>query len=943
MIRIWIFLAFLCAINLCTGQSCINYSEKDGLPSNHVYKITQDIDGFIWIATDEGLVKYNGTEFKTFTTKDGLPTNDIWNLFPGTDGKLWYIAKSTSLGYILDDVVYDYSNEEGEVILDPIFTGFTGDKVILADSHVTHTLNENGLWQLEHYNSKKRYQNMSYLYHHKYKGLAVSQFAAPGEINAITVDNEYVKIKKSLIQKDSYARGQITDSLFATNTKDSYGFLNLNNLESTEYSYQEQLGIPYLKYGRIHLVNNKLQLTGENVVTILNDQLKPTNVIHVPSKWGSHFSFIDRENTIWVATFTDGVYKYCLDEQRIKTELEHYKINDIAQVNDQIIALVNDQGFYKYDLSTKQFKPFIESNKFLYKAQYIQHTNTAYYVTKNNIFAIKDDIVKTTTFPDVNETARSITLHDGYLYGHYTAGLNKIDPSSLEELKSYFLKGIRSKISFKNNIIVGASNGLYELQNDELTRIDKLNDFKKPVTDLLSIEDKKVLITTSGYGVYWTDLDSIHLLEGSEFLKSNNPFYKDKQLYLPTNEGIYNYQYKNGSFKLQHIWNNTNGLPTNKINGINKDSNDLLVATNQGIVHFPMDYESNQDLLNLYVESATYEASNLKLSKQVDYISNSDLHLVIKSIDYRNNQKLSYQFRLVPSQKDWVTASSSNLTFSDLNPGEYTLELRSEGINTHFNFQLKPRWYQTWWFYIAAFFTLILIVITVTKTMTKKSEKKKTKNLFQAKKLSELQLKALRSQMNPHFVFNSLTAIQYYINENDFETSDTYLVKFSRLIREFFEMSKEHLVSVDREIKLLNNYLSLEQLRFKGKLNYVFEIDPQLDRTDKLPSMLLQPIVENAVNHGVFNKETAGTVLIKFTRIDSNEIEICIVDNGKGYKATQEDGRYKSTSVLDDRLKYLRETGDWEITVKREDAFPHKKDKGHQVLFHLKKLNNENI
>jgi len=78
---------------LSTGQSCINYSEKDGLPSNHVYKITQDVHGFIWIATDEGLVKYNGTEFKTFTTKDGLPTNDIWNLFPGTDGKLWYIAK----------------------------------------------------------------------------------------------------------------------------------------------------------------------------------------------------------------------------------------------------------------------------------------------------------------------------------------------------------------------------------------------------------------------------------------------------------------------------------------------------------------------------------------------------------------------------------------------------------------------------------------------------------------------------------------------------------------------------------------------------------------------------------------------------------------------------------------------------------------------------------
>ncbi|MEP3969734.1 MAG: histidine kinase, partial [Nonlabens sp.] len=369
----------------------------------------------------------------------------------------------------------------------------------------------------------------------------------------------------------------------------------------------------------------------------------------------------------------------------------------------------------------------------------------------------------------------------------------------------------------------------------------------------------------------------------------------------------------------------------------------LLVATNKGIINLPMDFKSHQRLLDLYVETAIYNKENLKISNHVDYSSNSDLQLVIKSIDYRNNQKPAYQYRLMPTQTDWVMSSSSNLSFTDLTPGDYKLELSIDQVTNSFNFVVEPRWYQTWWFYVIAFLLFILLVVITTKTLTKKSEKKKNKELFQAKKLSELRLKALRSQMNPHFVFNSLTAIQYYINENDFETSDTYLVKFSRLIREFFEMSKEHLVSVDREIKLLSNYLSLEQLRFKGKLNYIFEIDPELDLTDRLPSMLLQPIVENAVNHGIFNKETAGTVLIKFTRIDSNEIEICIVDNGKGYKATQEDGRYKSTSVLDDRLKYLRETGDWEITVKREDAFPHKKDKGHQVLFHLKKLNNENI
>ncbi|WP_405369342.1 sensor histidine kinase [Nonlabens sp. Asnod2-A12] len=943
MIRIWIFLAFLCAINMCTGQSCINYSEKDGLPSNHVYKITQDIHGFIWIATDEGLVKYNGTEFKTFTTKDGLPTNDIWNLFPGADGKLWYIAKSTSLGYILDDVIYDYSNEQEEIILDPIFAGFTGNKVILSDSHLSHTLNDQLLWQLKYYNPKERYQNFAYLLNDTYQGLAIEKLVHKGKMAVITKDHEYISIDNSALNSDSYSRSQITDSLFVTNSFHSYAFLNLNNLMAKEYTYQEQLGIPSLKYGRIHLVNGKLQLTGENVVAILDQKLKPEKVIPIPAAWRSHFSFIDKENTIWVATFTDGIYKYSLNEQRVATQLEPYKINDITQVNDDIIALVNGKGFYKYNDSLNLFKPYIDSDKFLYKSKYIKDYNTAYYITKNNIFTLKNGVLKDTVFPDVNETARSVSMYDGSLYGHYTTGLKKIDPASLKVLKVYYLKGIRNEVTFKDNIIVAASNGLYHLKSDELTRIEALSDFKKPVTDLITIEKEKLLITTSGYGVYWTDLNSIYLLKGSEYLKSNNPFYQDNQLYLPTNKGVYNYEYKDGKFSLQHIWDNTNGLPTNKINGIHRIDNQLLVATNKGIINLPIDFKTHQRLLDLYVETASYNKNNLKISNHVDYNSNSDLQLVIKSIDYRNNQKPAYQYRLMPAQTDWVMSSSSNLSFTDLTPGDYKLELRIDQVTNSFDFVVEPRWYQTWWFYVIAFLLFILLVIIITKTITKKSEKKKTKNLFQAKKLSELQLKALRSQMNPHFVFNSLTAIQYYINENDFETSDTYLVKFSRLIREFFEMSKEHLVSVDREIKLLNNYLSLEQLRFKGKLNYIFEIDPELDLTDKLPSMLLQPIVENAVNHGIFNKETAGTVLIKFTRIDSNEIEICIVDNGKGYKATQEDGRYKSTSVLDDRLKYLRETGDWEITVKREDAFSHKKDKGHQVLFHLKKLNNENI
>lgn len=942
MIKARIIAVILIAFNWCAAQSYVNYSEKDGLPSNHVYKITQDVDGFIWIATDEGLVKYNGSEFQIFTTQDGLPTNDIWNIFPGKDGKLWYIAKSTSMGYILDNAVHDFKNEKDGSSIDPIYTGFTGDSIIPSGTFISHKLNANLKWEKVKYNNYESYQNISYLINKKYKGLVVDKLY-DGKLNLITHDDKLETIKDILFDFNSHSRGQLTDSLYFDNSILSYGYINLNNLETRRYTYENELNIPFLKYPRIHLVNNEIQLSGEHVVTKLDTDLKAINVVHIPKELNSHYSFIDKENTIWIATFSNGIYKYSLNEQQIKNEFINSKIIDIKNLNNQIIALVDGKGFYEFDKTTDSFEPYVDTDLFLYDVEYIKETNASHFITKKNIITVTDESHYSLDFDKVNERARSMTFHKGFIYGHFTAGIKKITPYSLEEVNVYKFKGLRCETSFKNQLIIGGSNGLYQLKNDEVVLIESLKSFKKPVIDLAIINENNLLVSTSGYGVYHTDLKTIHLLEGSAFLKSNNPCFIDNHLYLPSNQGIYHYEFYNNKFELKHIWNNTNGLPTNKINGVEKVDNKLLVATNQGIIHFPLDYKSSQNLLNLIIESAQYEQVDLRVNNHVDYSSNGDLQIEVKNIDFRNHQKLSYDFKLFPTQKNWVKASSSNLTFSDLTPGHYTLEIRSEGIIKELDFYVEPRWYQRWWFYGLVLIGLISLVILLTKTITKRNETKKNKDLIQSKKLSELQLKALRSQMNPHFVFNSLTAIQYYINENDFETSDTYLVKFSRLVREFFELSKEQHITLDREVELLKNYLELEKLRFKAKLNFKIIIDPELDTTSKLPSMLLQPIVENAVNHGIFNKSSSGTITITFERVSKEQIKIYIKDDGVGYQFKEDDHRYKSSFVLDDRLRYLKESGLWEIDVTRGIATDDENFPGHEVIFNLKKLKDESL
>ncbi len=214
--------------------------------------------------------------------------------------------------------------------------------------------------------------------------------------------------------------------------------------------------------------------------------------------------------------------------------------------------------------------------------------------------------------------------------------------------------------------------------------------------------------------------------------------------------------------------------------------------------------------------------------------------------------------------------------------------------------------------------------------------------MIQDKLLLKIELKALRTQMNPHFVFNSLAAIQYYIINNNYEASEKFLVKFSVLIRQFFELSKEDEITIETEISLLRNYLDLETLRFKEKLNYTINIDRNLDtKNSRIPTMLLQPITENAVNHGIFNKVGKGILCINFLYIDKLTFRVEIIDDGVGFLKTKKEktGKVKSTSILEDRLYFLNLSKKWSIQYSTEELNPNSEDKGNKAIFIITNLN----
>jgi putative methionine-R-sulfoxide reductase with GAF domain len=154
-----------------------------------------------------------------------------------------------------------------------------------------------------------------------------------------------------------------------------------------------------------------------------------------------------------------------------------------------------------------------------------------------------------------------------------------------------------------------------------------------------------------------------------------------------------------------------------------------------------------------------------------------------------------------------------------------------------------------------------------------------------SKQLTELQLAALRSQMNPHFIFNALNSIKKFVLSNDAENADVYLSKFSKLIRLILNTTREANISLEKELEMLTLYLELEKLRFGAKLNYRIHIDPLLlERNIFIPTMIIQPFIENAILHGIMHKEGGGEIEISIVDCD-NHLEIDVKDNGVGRKA----------------------------------------------------------
>lgn len=236
-----------------------------------------------------------------------------------------------------------------------------------------------------------------------------------------------------------------------------------------------------------------------------------------------------------------------------------------------------------------------------------------------------------------------------------------------------------------------------------------------------------------------------------------------------------------------------------------------------------------------------------------------------------------------------------------------------------------------------------LIIIVVLLFYVANIQYKSGKQQIYANNL--LALKSLRSQMNPHFIFNALNSVNSFIASNDERAANKYLSEFSQLMRSVLENSEQDFIPLEKEIELLKLYVKLEHFRFKDKFEYEIHIDEKLQVQEfVIPPMLLQPYVENAVWHGLRYKKEKGKLTIEFKQIDINTIKITIEDNGIGRKKSKElktKNQKKQTSKgmgnIQSRLTILNEMYKDKVNVFVEDASEKEDAVGTKVTLILKK------
>ncbi|MFT5249710.1 MAG: sensor histidine kinase YesM [bacterium] len=410
----------------------------------------------------------------------------------------------------------------------------------------------------------------------------------------------------------------------------------------------------------------------------------------------------------------------------------------------------------------------------------------------------------------------------------------------------------------------------------------------------LIVSNGNLICATKKYGVlFCLGNKVIGQLSVSDGLNSNNIKQidvKNNILYILTDRGFQMYDLKKKKKIPIGVADGVNSFEITKF-AVSKDKIWFLEKHNYFSIDIDKLFEDNRTSVasKLYFDSLVVNHNKVDVNTEniFDYTQNK-FEFYYDYRDIVTKQETEIIYTLKGFYNDWKSISTfdNKIEFQSLPPGNYVFKLKSNYRNQEFNafeykFKITSPFWQTIWFYLFLGTFLISLVVIYYRNRIKKIKKEDLVKLEKQTLLTESidsKLKALRSQMNPHFIFNSLNSIQALILKQDTEKSYDYVVMFADLVRKTLQYSDKDFINIEDELVFLETYLKLESLRMKKDFRY--EINYSGNKSVKIPSLMIQPFIENAIHHGLLHKTGVKKLSINFSF--DKEMTCIIIDNGIG-------------------------------------------------------------
>jgi len=945
-----------------------NYTSNDGLPSSKIYDMIQDKNGYMWFATENGVSRFDGYKFKNFTTHDGLPANSTIRVYEDYKGRIWFASYKGPLSYYENEKIKPFELNQEIINLD--ISDFFDNIYIDSTETMWLSLSKRGLYSVTSKNElKKEYIEVDAVDLSEY---TLYYFYDNGEVipwtlskNDISIHSEQLNAREiNSIEFSNYNKHHYYQNYYSEIGKDDYLFslgTTVKRIKNGQVIFEKKYKNEILaifqdtdqnlwisEHFNCLYMYPKGDIFSEPIEFLPNTSV--TQVLH------------DSEGNYWFSTTEKGVY-FVPSIQFRNYDKEYLNID-----NDLIISLENFENQLFFTTNNKGIHSFfIENNGIVkdenFKIEGFSKSNINdllitsgkfLWVSDSEFFKYKLNGSKTSKHPQAYFVGHSIKqLSDNSIILAYRTGYSKyVNGEAVYHSEDHgFSKQVFCINETKDStLLLGTFEGLYKFKNGDYSKYDsayeilnnRISDIKfaNEVLWIGTFNDGIVIDTGGGFTYHNHETGLISNRIKVIFKENKN------NIWLGTNKGLSHVTISDTTKQQYNIVNYSiwDGLPANEINDILKYNDLIWLATDKGLVSFnpsKITKSSTPPILN--IEKVVVNENRIDLLSDATHLRSNENNITFyyTGISFKNPGNINYFYKLQGLEEDWLKTTNISVRYPDLNYGDYNFVVKAQNANgtfsapKNYNFSISKHFTQTVFFTVVLIFCglgiVFLIFFIVLRNLKKREELKQQVILAEQT--------ALRAQMNPHFIFNSLSSIHDMVLNKDAKNANLYLVNFSTLMRRTLENSKKNTISLREEIDTIKTYIDLEKLRFESLFEYKINIDPNLDLDDIfIPTLLLQTYIENAIWHGLAPKNKGGLLTIDFQQKSFVEVVISIIDNGigreKAYEISSKRNQHTSTGMKnsEERVQLLNKLNRSSIKIDVIDLYAsNKKPKGTRV------------